>query len=341
MAKSTEKTQALKPISHPQAATFATTLLAWQAIHGRHDLPWQVKEPYHVWISEIMLQQTQVQTVMAYYEPFLLAFPTVADLAAASQEEVYAKWSGLGYYRRARFLHEGAKKVMNDYGGAFPTAVDSLLTLPGVGQSTAHAIASFCANARVSILDGNVQRSLSRWVGFETPVDSTQGHKQLMSFAQTLVPPSQEMPAYTQALMDFGALLCTPKKPSCGICPLQGSCEAFKQNKVAFIPVKKPKKSIPTRFYQCAWLEQDGKIGFIQYQKELGVWEHLFGPPISQVSELPAGDVLFHVKHTFSHFHGQFYVFQGTPQKSLIFKTKQEWLASGIPTPIRAMLEGL
>ena len=333
-----------------RTASFATSLVGWQKQHGRHGLPWHSKDPYRVWVSELMLQQTQVSTVLKYYTPFLEAFPSVEVLAKATQDEVYAKWSGLGYYRRARFLHEGAKKVVSEFGGAFPKTVALLLTLPGVGQSTAHAIASFCFHERVSILDGNVQRTLSRWSGFQEAVDSGSGQKKLWALATQLVPTRPEdMPTYTQALMDMGATVCTPKKPTCSVCPVNTTCEAFRQHIVAQIPVKKQKKAIPTKHMSASWHSRthaDGvvEIGFIQYDDSLGIWEHLYGPPLAFVEAAPS-TADFQLTHVFSHFKGVFHVSQislDTEQPpALIWKTPAQWHGYGLSSPVKIFLDKL
>jgi A/G-specific adenine glycosylase len=326
-------------------ASFASTLVAWQKQHGRHHLPWHSTDPYRVWISELMLQQTQVSTVLNYYDTFLAAFPTVSDLAATTQDAVYAKWSGLGYYRRARFLHEGAKKIVADFGGVFPTSVADLLSLPGVGQSTAHAIAAFCFHQQVSILDGNVQRTLSRWSGFKEPVDNAMGLKHLWSLAASLVPSNPlDMPTYTQALMDMGATVCTPKNPKCGTCPLQTTCVALASNLVGSIPRKKEKKASPIKHLGFSWHTRRNntgalEVGFIQYGNQLGIWEHLYGPPTSFSTVAAKADV--QVTHVFSHFKGVFHgtLCDDTSSLPLIWKTPDEWLTCGLPSMVRSLLE--
>ena len=293
-----------------------------------------------------MLQQTQVSTVLNYFPNFILKFPTIQDLAAASQDEVYQQWSGLGYYRRARFLHEGAKRVVAVYGGKFPEKNEDILTLPGVGQSTANAISAFCYNERVSILDGNVQRTLARIIGYTEEIDTTTSQKYFWDLAKTLLPKQKtEMPSYTQGLMDFGATLCTPKKPLCQACPFQKDCIAFKDNTQLLIPKKKPKKSIPTRiydvFYQEKILHGETFHGFIQYQKELGIWEHLYGP-IIKPSTIDGVKPDFIIQHTFSHFKGEFRVFVNKDKSpDLHWKKPSEWLNAGIPTPVGLMIQNV
>jgi len=227
---------------------FSTTLLQWSKLHGRTGLPWQnQKDPYKVWLSEIMLQQTQVATVKDRYTEFIQVFPTVQDLARASSDQVMALWAGLGYYTRARNLHACAKMIEEQFAGRFPESSAILVTLPGIGTSTAAAIASFCFGERISILDANVKRLLARFLGIEDDVKKASVHQDLWKKAQTLVPQkAEDMPEYTQALMDFGATVCTPKNPKCSNCVYQNSCQALSQSKVSVIPyqVKKVKNKM-------------------------------------------------------------------------------------------------
>lgn len=224
----------------------APALIAWQREHGRNHLPWQrTREPYHVWLSEVMLQQTQVATVLGYYERFLAHFPTVADLAAASAEQVMALWAGLGYYSRARNLHRCAQIVVAEHEGRFPTSAAQLQTLPGIGRSTAAAIAAFCFGERVAIFDANVRRVLSRLLA------DAGDARALWPVAEQLLPTpadarnlAADIAAYTQGLMDLGATVCTPRRARCEVCPLRTHCRAYAENQIEKYPVKTPK---PTR----------------------------------------------------------------------------------------------
>jgi len=212
---------------------FAPALITWQRNHGRHGLPWQGnRDPYRVWLSEIMLQQTQVSTVLSYYPRFLERFPHVHALAAAQTDEVMAMWSGLGYYSRARNLHRCAQAVVAEHGGEFPRDALTLETLPGIGASTAAAIAAFCHGERVSILDGNVRRVLSRVLAFAGDQAQPKVQRQMWDLAQALVPErsdASDMAAYTQGLMDLGATVCVRGQPRCPVCPMQGVCEAYRR----------------------------------------------------------------------------------------------------------------
>ncbi|RYY63298.1 MAG: A/G-specific adenine glycosylase, partial [Comamonadaceae bacterium] len=206
----------------------AGRVVRWQRSHGRQGLPWQqTRDPYRVWLSEIMLQQTQVSVVLGYYEKFLARFPDVQALGAAPLDDVLGLWSGLGYYSRARNLHRCAQEVVEKHGGAFPGSAALLETLPGIGRSTAAAIAAFCYGERVAILDGNVKRVLARVLAYDGDIATGGGQRGLWDQASALVPEqSADMPAYTQGLMDLGATVCLARNPSCLLCPLEPSCEA-------------------------------------------------------------------------------------------------------------------
>ena len=218
-------------------ARFAADMVAWQTRHGRHGLPWQnTRDPYRVWLSEIMLQQTQVSTVLDYFPRFLKQFPDVAALAGASQDEVLGLWSGLGYYSRARNLHRCAMEVMDRFGGAFPQDPVDLQSLPGIGRSTAAAIAAFCFGKRAAILDGNVKRVLTRVLGYGADLSMVAHERVLWNLADDLLPTqalSTAMPRYTQALMDLGATVCLPRKADCAMCPVQALCVERKGSRCA------------------------------------------------------------------------------------------------------------
>lgn len=218
----------------PQApADFAERVVAWQRSHGRSALPWQnTRDPYRVWLSEVMLQQTQVSTVLGYFARFLERFPTVRALADGTEDEVFGLWSGLGYYSRARNMHRCAQEVVARFGGEFPRTAAELETLPGIGRSTSAAIAAFCFGERVAILDGNVKRVLTRVLGFGGDMSSSAQERALWDRATQLLPPAEQKEAiasYTQGVMDLGATVCLPRKPSCMICPLNKTCGAARR----------------------------------------------------------------------------------------------------------------
>ena len=231
------------PVTAPvMLPVIAPALVQWQAQHGRNHLPWQAtRDPYRVWLSEIMLQQTQVATVLGYYSRFLAALPDVAALAAASTDDVMALWSGLGYYSRARNLHRCAQAVMREHGGQFPRSAAVLATLPGIGRTTAAAIAAFCFEERSAILDANVKRVLTRVLAFEGDLAQAAQEKALWALAEQLLPEhGHDMPRYTQALMDLGATVCTPRQPACSQCPLQAVCQAHQAHAAERYPHQNP-----------------------------------------------------------------------------------------------------
>ena len=264
--------------------SFAQLVTTWQRQHGRNHLPWQnTRNPYHVWLSEIMLQQTQVSTVLGYYSRFLSHFPTVQALAEASEDAVMAQWSGLGYYSRARNLHRCAQTVMREHGGQFPPTAQQLETLPGIGRSTANAIASFCYSERVAILDANVRRVLSRVLAFEDDLAKAKNVQNLWDAATDLLPTEElhtAMPQYTQGMMDLGAQLCSPRKPQCLICPVARVCKAHKGGNPTHYPVQTRKLK---RSAQAWWLlliqKEDGAI-WLQKRPNKGIWAGLYAPPI-------------------------------------------------------------
>jgi A/G-specific adenine glycosylase len=263
---------------------FGNAVVAWQKIHGRNDLPWQnTQDPYAVWLSEIMLQQTQVVTVRDYFARFIKRFPTVKDLAKASQEEVMGLWSGLGYYSRARNLHLAAQDVMELHSGVFPRDAWTLQTLPGIGRSTAAAIASLCFGEPIAILDANVKRVLTRYLGFGQDLAIAKNEKLLWEKAQTLLPTqqvTQAMPYYTQGMMDLGATLCTPKNPKCLLCPVKNYCKAANEGNPENYPVKTKKLK---RTSEQLWLlyaqTKNGDVWMVQ-RPQSGIWAGLYCLPV-------------------------------------------------------------
>ena len=260
--------------------TFAHRLVVWHVEHGRHDLPWSGRlEPYRVWLSEIMLQQTQVTTVIPYFQRFVVRFPHLTALAKAPLNEVLALWSGLGYYARARHLHACAQVIEHEHGGAFPSEPALLARLPGIGRSTANAIAAFCFGARVPILDGNVRRVLCRYAGIEGWPGLPAIERRLWALAESLLPESDAMAAYTQAQMDLGALICTPRQPSCGACPLAGDCIARQSGRVAELPMPRPRRTAPELEQRLLLLLHDGRV-WLERRPPAGIWGGLLAPPV-------------------------------------------------------------
>jgi A/G-specific adenine glycosylase len=276
------------------ASDLASLILTWHALHGRTGLPWHgTRDPYRVWLSEIMLQQTQVVTVMAYYKRFLDRFPDVGSLATAPQDDVLALWAGLGYYSRARNLHACAKAVMKEHGGQFPRDAASLQSLPGIGRSTAAAIAAFCFGERVAILDGNVKRVLARVLGFDQDLAQAKSTNALWDQATQLLPTqdlTNTMPRHTQAMMDLGATVCTSRKPRCGACPLAKHCVAHAQAREEDYPVKsrKLKRSAESWWLLLARNALDEL--YVVKRPDKGVWAGLHCLPIyASRDELTAG----------------------------------------------------
>jgi len=299
--------------------SFSEKVLAWYDLHGRKKLPWQQHiNPYRVWVSEIMLQQTQVKTVIPYFERFMESFPTVQALASAKQDEVLKHWSGLGYYARARNMHKAAKMVCDDFSGNFPISLEEMESLSGIGRSTAAAILSISHNQKHAILDGNVKRVLSRafavsgWPGKATVL------KELWGIADKLVP-DQRNADYTQAMMDLGATLCTRSKPRCPECPLSNECLAFKQGTQIDYPHKKPKKILPEKQTIMLILQDTANnnepMVFMQKRPPVGIWGSLWCFPqfddietandwleINFARKIKEAAALPIIKHIFSHF---------------------------------------
>ena len=259
-------------------ADLAPRVIDWQRTHGRHGLPWQhTRDPYRVWLSEIMLQQTQVAAVLGYYDAFLARFPDVAALAAAPLDDVLAAWSGLGYYSRARNLHACARAVMQAHGGRFPDTSAALQSLPGIGRSTAAAIAAFCFGERVAILDGNVKRVLTRVLAFDGDLAAAAQERELWAQATALLPETG-IEAYTQGLMDLGATLCLARTPNCLICPVQGMCEAARHGTQADFPVKTRRLQRGRREHVWLWLAWRDRI-WLEQRPDRGVWAGLWSLP--------------------------------------------------------------
>ena len=269
--------------------SFAERVIRWQSAHGRSDLPWQQRrDPYRIWLSEIMLQQTQVATVREYFLRFLKRFPDVAALAAASADEVLAVWSGLGYYSRARNLHRCAQEIVQQHGGEFPRSAAALQELPGIGRSTAAAIAAFCFGERVAILDGNVKRVLARFAGFDLDLAVAANERALWDRATALLPERdlmQAMPRYTQALMDLGATVCHTRRPSCGRCPLEADCVAHREGDAERLPIK-TRRTIRRNVDWWLLLMRDpqGRI-WLERRQDGGIWAGLFCAPVFERRE--------------------------------------------------------
>lgn len=292
---------------------FAQQLLDWYDHSGRKELPWQhPREPYRVWLSEIMLQQTQVATVIPYFEKFVETFPAVVDLANAELDQVLGLWAGLGYYARARNLHKAAVQIRDNFSGVFPSSQEELESLPGVGRSTAGAIRAQAFGERGIILDGNVRRVLCRFHGIDAPPMKAETQKQLWLLAEEHTPgaaaPKHRHADYAQAIMDLGATLCS-RKPLCETCPVQIDCQAFAQGRQTELPVKPARNAEkPVRnAHMLIYLNSDGDV-FLERRPPVGIWGGMLCPPVvyfetEQEASIAAPDGLPMRRHTFSHFH--------------------------------------
>jgi A/G-specific adenine glycosylase len=291
---------------------FAARVLAWFDVHGRKDLPWQRDiHPYRVWVSEIMLQQTQVTTVIPYFERFMASFPDVTVLADAGEDEVLRLWSGLGYYARARNLHKSARMIRDEHDGSFPTDFESVLALPGIGRSTAGAILAIARGQRHAILDGNVKRVLARHAAIDGWPGSTAVSKAMWSLAEAYTPQSR-VNDYTQAIMDLGATLCTRSRPVCGDCPVQADCSAYAAGDTGRYPGKKPKRDKPLR-QTTMILAVAGDELYLERRPASGIWGGLWSLPETEgdalhwcgatLSGAPAEVVEWSMlRHSFSHY---------------------------------------
>jgi A/G-specific adenine glycosylase len=374
---------------------FAARVVAWQRHHGRHGLPWQgTRDAYRIWLSEIMLQQTQVSTVLSYYGRFLERFPTVLELAQASVDEVLALWSGLGYYNRARNLHACAQAVVQRYGGAFPTDAAALESLPGIGRSTAAAVAAFSSGQRVAILDGNVKRVLARHRVFAQDVAKPAGLRALWELAEALLPVQDGIEAYTQGLMDLGATVCTLRRPRCGECPIQADCAGYAVGTPQAFPVKTrrlvrgTRRSVMLMALQYVGVDRlepvcvhEAQV-LMQRRPSAGIWGGLWTLPLLEDDEhlaravhaagiggagtASAIDNLPTLQHALTHLdwtlqprqlwvdtqqaktlvaelERMFGVEPAAPLStagSLRWMSLGEALASGLPAPVRLLLEG-
>ncbi|BEP60266.1 A/G-specific adenine glycosylase [Variovorax sp. V213] len=338
-------------------AAFAQRIVDWQRSHGRSELPWQnTRDPYRVWLSEIMLQQTQVSTVLGYFARFLERFPAVSALAAGTEDEVFGLWSGLGYYSRARNMHRCAQEVVARFGGEFPRTAAELTTLPGIGRSTAAAIAAFCFGERVAILDGNVKRVLTRVLGFGGDMSSSAQERALWDQATQLLPPAEQKEAiasYTQGVMDLGATVCLPRKPSCTICPVNTTCMGLREGQPERYPVKTRKLK---RSAQSLWAllarDAEGRI-WLEKRPEKGIWAGLYCLPVFESREellaaLPSSEQrhaqdlqpFVHVlTHKDLHLHPVLLRSGGQLQGDAArWVDAEEWGRLGLPAPVRKLL---
>ncbi|MGB0880712.1 MAG: A/G-specific adenine glycosylase, partial [Polaribacter sp.] len=258
---------------------FSNTLIYWYLQNNR-ELPWRAtKNPYYIWLSEIMLQQTRVAQGMSYYLKFIETFPTIFDLAKADESTVLKMWQGLGYYSRARNLHVTAKQIANEFNGKFPSTYKELLKLKGIGDYTASAIVSICFDKPTAVVDGNVYRVLSRYFGMKTPINSSAGIKEFKALAQTLID-NKQPGTFNQAIMDFGALHCKPQNPLCETCPFASSCVALEKNLIKELPVKEKKGKVRNRFFNYLVVVTEDNKTILQKRKGKGIWQGLYEFPL-------------------------------------------------------------
>ncbi len=337
---------------------FSTQVVRWQKAHGRNDLPWQnVRDPYRVWLSEIMLQQTQVATVLGYFPRFLERFPTLGSLAAATLDDVLSLWSGLGYYSRARNLHSCAVKVMGLHSGVFPHTAQQLQTLPGIGRSTAGAIAALCFAERVAILDGNVKRLLTRVLGFDADLAVAANERRLWDKAFELLPLNdlaQTMPRYTQGVMDLGAMVCTAKNPNCEACPVAQACAARYLGQPERYPVKTRKLKRSTQTIWLLWAQRADASVWLSQRPSPGVWAGLYCFPWFDSSEALRAAVPAHYRpalhdaapltHSLTHKDLYLYPVRLQVPTSAMARLPGQWVGAdawprlGLPAPVRKLL---
>ena len=343
-----------------EPANLAGRLLPWFDAHGRHDLPWQADPaPYRVWISEVMLQQTQVETVKSYYQRFIARFPDVAILAAAPQDEVMRLWSGLGYYARARNLHRAAGEIVTRHGGELPDTLEALMDLPGIGRSTAGAILALARGQRHPILDGNVKRVLARVFLVEEAAESAAGQKRLWSLSEAATPEAR-VAAYTQAIMDLGATVCTRANPACDRCPLAQGCAALAAGRVADLPASRRRAPRRRRRTHMMFIVAAGRV-LLERRPPRGIWGGLWAPPEFTLAVEAEASLaarfglaaptrrLAAVRHAFTHFDLEIepWIVELGTQEARIAEGEARWqeLASiadvGLPAPVAKLLEEL
>lgn len=339
----------------------ASQIISWQKKSGRHNLPWQkTNDAYLIWISEVMLQQTQVNTVIPYFNKFIKNFPNVNKLASADEDTVMQYWSGLGYYRRAKFIMQSAKIIVRDYHSRFPKTAKELVTLPGIGRSTAGAISALAFKNPAPILDANVKRVFCRFYGIKKWPGESETDKKLWKLAEKNLP-KKEISIYTQALMDLGATLCKAKLPLCKECPLKKKCISFKNNWTDIIPAKKRSKEVPTRETHILIVEKSGYI-LLEKRMKPGIWEGLWSLPETQkyyhnekwvenfLGASPIGDLKEgSVMAIFSHYKMRLlfkhiYINEPTIKKfkgSFKWQDKKEIMHAGLPAPIKKLLSNI
>ncbi len=341
-----------------RTASFAARVVRWQRRDGRHDLPWQgTRDAYRIWLSEVMLQQTQVATVIPYYERFLARFPDVSALAAAPEDEVLRLWSGLGYYARARNLHGAAREVVQRFGGRFPGEFEALVTLPGIGRSTAAAIAAFARGERRAILDGNVRRVLARHAGIDGDPAGTAVLAKLWEVAQCRLP-ERDIEAYTQGMMDLGANVCVTRKPHCLLCPVSADCVARIGNRIDELPGRRARAARARRRVAMLVVLSRGEV-LLEKRPRAGVWGGLWSLPEGDPARAPAEiladgwgleaasvEPLPAFEHAFTHFTLEVQPWRVRPKKAVavhegrpaMWMPLAEVAGAALPSPVKKLL---
>ena len=304
---------------------FTKTLIHWYSEYKR-ELPWrETQNPYFIWLSEIIMQQTQIKQGLPYYEDFVANFPSVFDLAKAQENDVLKLWQGLGYYSRARNLHYSAKYIVNELNGEFPQTYKDLLKLKGVGDYTASAIASICYNEPTAVVDGNVYRVLSRYFGIDTPINSSQGIKAFKTLAQTLLP-KKNIGDYNQAIMEFGATQCKPQSPNCEVCPLNMKCVALQLNKILELPVKINKIKISKKHFNFLVFASNDNKTILEQRTGKGIWHNLYQFPLIETNESLIEAAFNKNKDVVSFLNGTKYNFSLYNDNQIIHKLSHQHL---------------
>jgi A/G-specific adenine glycosylase len=348
-------------MARASSTSFAARVVLWQRAHGRQGLPWQrTRDPYRIWLSEIMLQQTQVSTVVPYFERFVARFPDAPSLAAASEDEVMALWSGLGYYARARNLHRAAKEVVERFAGVFPGSFESLVTLPGIGRSTAGAIAAFASGEARPILDGNVRRVLARHAGIGGDPSASAVQQALWAEAHGRLP-REAIEAYTQGMMDLGATVCLPRKPLCLICPVAADCVARREDRIGELPGRKARSTGRRKRTTMLVVIDRGEV-LVEKRPPRGIWGGLWSLPEAEPDARPEDalraawgieaariEPLAPFEHAFTHFTLEVRPWRIEPRKpgTLAESRAAMWLplselaGAALPSPVRKLLQQL
>ena len=331
---------------------FSKKIISWQKINGRNNLPWQAKSPYHIWISEIMLQQTQVKTVIPYFHKFINSFPSIKSLAKSDLDKVLANWSGLGYYTRAKNIHQASKIIHQKYHGSIPKNYEQLIELPGIGESTAGALLTLAFDKPGIILDGNVKRVLLRVLGNKSPINHSKTQKELKKFATELLP-KNDFRTYSQGIMDLGSMICTPVNPTCKNCPIQNKCKSFQLNLQNMIPVKTSKSQKKEKNINWLLIASKDKV-LLKRNVNKGIWQNLWLFPeanslnYEKFNLLEEKESLPLIVHNLSHqklsiFTKKYFLENKDrlpiDRRGFVWVNKKESVKMGIPKPVKTILE--